>query len=191
MHPNKFAAAFVANLESEIKTPTTMEEALNCPQRAQWQAAMAAEMGSLQENQVYRLVPRPKGKKVMKSKWVFRIKFNADGSVEKYKAIIVAKGFSQVEGEDYDQTFSPTARFESICQLVAMGASRGLHMHQMDVTTTFLYAPLEEEVYMEASDGTCMPGEADLVWLLLKCLYGLKQAPRGCNQHIDDVLKGM
>ena len=179
MHPNRFVVAFVANLESEIRTPTTVEEALNNPQIDQWKAAMEAEMRSLQENQVYRQVPRPKGKKVEKSKWVFRIKLNVDGSVEKYKARIVAKGFNQVEGEDYDHTFSPTVRFESIRQLVAMGASRGLHMHQMDVTTAFLYAPLEEEVYMEAPDGTCELGEADLVWLLLTCLYGLKQAPRG------------
>ena len=71
-----------------------MEEALNSPQAAEWKAAMAAKMASLQENQVYRLVPRPKGRKVVKSKWVFMIKFNADGSVEKYKARIVAKGFS-------------------------------------------------------------------------------------------------
>ena len=78
---NRFAAAFVANLESEIKTPTTVQEALNSPQAAEWKAAMAAEMASLQENQVYRLVPRSKGKKVVKSKWVFKIKFNADGSV--------------------------------------------------------------------------------------------------------------
>ena len=140
---------------------------------------MAAKMESLLENQVYRLVPRPKGKKFVKSKWVFRVKYNADGTVEKYKGRVVAKGFSQVEGDDYDQTFSPTVRFESIRQLVAMGASKGMHMHQMDVTTTFLYAPLEEEVYMEAPNGTCGPGEEDLVWLLLRCLYGLKQAPRG------------
>ena len=84
----------------------------------------------------------------MKSKWVFRIKFNADGFVEKHKARFVAKGFSQVEGEDYDQTFFPTVRFGGTRQLVAIGASRGLYMHQMNATTTFLYAPLEEEVYM-------------------------------------------
>ena len=66
MHPNRFVVAFVANLESEIKTPTAVEEALNSPKRAQWKAAMAAKMASLQENKVYRLVPRPKGKKVVK-----------------------------------------------------------------------------------------------------------------------------
>ena len=113
VRPNTFDVVFVANLEAEIRTPTSVQ-ALNSPQKAQRQAAMAAEMGILRENEVYRLVPRPRGKKVVKLKWVFRIKFNADSSVEKYKARIVAKGFSQVQGEDYDQTFSPTVRFESI-----------------------------------------------------------------------------
>ena len=90
----------------------------------------------------------------------------------------MAKGFSQVEGIDYDQTFSPTVRFESIRQLVAVGTSRGLHMHQMDVTIAFLYAPLEEEVYMEQPEGTVLEGNEGKVMRLLKCLYGLKQAPR-------------
>ena len=107
----------------------------------------------LKENEVFRLVARPKGKKVFKSKWVFRVKKNVDGSVEKYKARVMAKGCSQVEGVDYDDTFSPIVKFESIRQLTALGASKGLHMHQMDVTTPFLYAPLVEEVYMKVPEG--------------------------------------
>ena len=102
----------------------------------------------------------------------------SDGSIEKYKARVVAKGFSNVEGEDYDQTFSPTFRFESIRELVVLGASKGIHMHQMDVTTTFLYVVFKEEIYMEQAEGTCEPGNEGLVWLLLRCLYGLKQSPR-------------
>ena len=97
-----------------MKTPTSVKEALESPEKVHWEAAMAAEMGSLRENQVSRLVPRPKGKKIFKSKWVFWVKYNADGTVERYKGRVVAKGFSQVEGDDYDQTFSPTVRFESI-----------------------------------------------------------------------------
>ena len=102
----------------------------------------------------------------------------SDGSIEKYKARVVAKGFSNVEGEDYDQTFSPTFRFESIRELVVLGASKGIHMHQMDVTTTFLDVVFEEEIYMEQPEGTCEPTNEGLVWLLLRCLYGLKQSPR-------------
>ena len=83
-------------------------------------------MESLRVNGVYELVDRPAGKKVVKSKWVLRVKANERGEVEKYKVRVVAKGFSQVEGVDYDQTFSPTVRFESISQMVALGTSRGM-----------------------------------------------------------------
>ena len=131
-------------------------------------------MKSLRDNGVYKLVNRPRGKKVVKSKWVFRVKTNASGEVDRYKARVVAKVYSQVEGVDYDQTFSPTVRFESIRQLVALGASEGMEMHQMDVTTAFLYAPLAEEVFMEHPEGTVEPGNEGKVMLLLKCLYGLK-----------------
>ena len=127
---------------------------------------------------MYELVDRPAGKKVVKSKWVLWVKVNESGEVEKYKARVVAKRFSQVEGVDYDQTFSSTVRFESIRQMVALGTSRGILMHQMNVTTAFLYAPLEEEVYMEQPKGTIRKGEKGKVMRLWKCLYGLKQAPR-------------
>ena len=99
---------------------------------------MESEMASLRENQVYRLVPRLASKKVVKSKWIFRVKHNETRGVEKFKACVVAKEFGQVEGVNYNQNFSPTVRFESIKQLAALGASKQLHMHQMDVTTTFL-----------------------------------------------------
>ena len=116
---------------------------------------------------------------------------NEKGEVEKFKARVVAKGFNQVEGVDYDQTFSPTVRFEGIRQMVALGTSRGMNMHQMDVTTTFLNAPLEEEVYMEQPEGTIEEGDEGNVMRLLKCLYGLKQSPRQWNILIDTVLKNL
>ena len=90
---------------------------------------MDSEMASLRENGVYELVDRPKGKNVVKPKWVFKVKTNERGEIEKYKARVVAKGYSQVEGVDYDQTFSPTVRLESIRQMIALGASKGLEMH--------------------------------------------------------------
>ena len=150
---------------------------------------MDSEMNSLKENGVYELVDRPNGKKVVKSKWVLRVKTNEKVEVEKYKGRVVAKGYSQVEGVDYDQTFCPTVRFESVRQMVALGTAKGMQMHQMDVTTDFLYAPLEEEVFMEQPEGTVLPGNEKKVMRLLKCLYGLKQSPRQWNIYIDNVLK--
>ena len=111
-----------ADVEEEVKqSPQFVHEALGGQHSEKWKAAMASEMDSLRENGVYELVDRPSGKKVVKSKWVLRVKTNELGEVEKYKARVVAKGFSQVEGVDYDQTFSPTVRFESIRQMVALG----------------------------------------------------------------------
>ena len=138
-------------------------------------------MSSLKKNGVYVLVDWPKGKKVVKSKWVLRVKPNEKGEVEKYKGRVVAKGYNHVEGVDCDQIFSPTVRFESIRQIVALGTAEGMEMHQMDVTTAFLHAPLEEEVYMEQLEGTVLPCNENKVMELLKCLYGLKQPPRQWN----------
>ena len=99
-------------VEEEVKqSPQSVREALQSIHGDKWQEAMDSEMGSLKENGVFELVDRPKGKKVVKSKWVLRVKTNEKGEIEKYKARVVAKGFSQVEGVDYDQTFSPTVRF--------------------------------------------------------------------------------
>ena len=116
------------------------------------------------------LVYKPKEKKVVKSK---RVKTNERGKVEKYKGRVVARGYSEVKGIDYDQTFSPTMRFESIRQMVALGTAKGMEVHQMDVTAAFLYAPLEKEVYMEQLEGTVLQGNVNKVMKLLKCLYGL------------------
>ena len=179
-----------AAVEEEVKQcPKTIGEALQGPHREKWRKAMQSEMDSLRENGVYEIVDRPSGKKVVQSKWVLRVKTNELGEIEKYKARVVAKGYSQVEGIDYDQTFSPTVRFESIRQLVALGTSKGMEMHQMDVTTAFLYAPLEEEVFMQQPEGTIKEGEEGKVMRLLKCLYGLKQSPRQWNICIDTTLK--
>ena len=87
------------------------------------------------------------------TKWVFKRKTCIDGKVEKYKARIVARGFMQEEGVDYTETYSPTVRFESIRMMLAAASANAWHMEQMDVTTAFLYADLEEEVYMELSEG--------------------------------------
>ena len=146
--------------------------ALGGEKGAEWAAAMEAELDSLWENGVYEEVPRPSGK-VIGTKWVMRVKTDASGNLEKYKARMVAKGFKQVEGVYYEETFAPTVRFESVRALVAMVAGVGWELDQMDVTTAFLYAELEEETYVEIPEGVAQVGEGDMVWRLRKCLYGL------------------
>ena len=102
---------------------------------------------------MYIVVDRPVGKKVVKAKWVLRRKLLPGGKLDKLKARIVAKGFTQREGIDYEETFSPTVRFESVRLMVATATVGNMHTHQMDVTTAFLYASLDEEVYMELLEG--------------------------------------
>lgn len=104
---------------------------------------------------MYEIVDRPAGKKIVKSKWVLRVKTNEKGKIEKHKARAVAKVFSQVEGVDYYQTFSSIIRFESIRHMVALGTSKAMAMYQIDVTTAFLYAPLEE-IFIWSNRSACM-----------------------------------
>lgn len=188
--PPRYIEAFLANGAGADmgEFPQTAWEALSGEDEEKWRLAMDSEMASLVENGVYELVERPEGKKVLGCRWIFRIKTDENGNQVKHKARVVAKGYNQVEGESYFQIFSPTVRFESVRQLAAVGASRGLRMHQMDVTTAFLYAPLMEEVYMERPEGTAEEGD-HRVMRLLKCLYGLKQSPREWNKCVHEVLQ--
>jgi len=98
---------------------------------------------------VWDVVPRPQDKSVVSSRWLYKVKQTTDGSVEKHKARFVARGFSQVEGIDYDETFALVARFSSIRLILALSAQIGWKIHQMDVKTTFLNGKIEEEVYIE------------------------------------------
>ena len=99
---------------------------------------MKAELRSLQHNDVWELVELPKDRKLVGSKWVYKVKVDGDGHIERYKARLVAQGFSQVRGADYDETFSPVVRMESVRTVVGLAVRNGLSLHQLDVTTAFL-----------------------------------------------------
>jgi hypothetical protein len=165
--------------------PTTFEEAI---QKGQWKEAMTKEHQSIMKNEVWEIIPRPKEKLVVTSKWVYKIKHAADGSVDKYKERFVATGFSQKEGEDYDETFSLVARYTSIRAIISLVASMGLKLHQMDVKTTFLNGAIEEEVYIEKPQGFEVQSRDTHVFKLKKALYGLKQAPRAWYARMDNYL---
>ena len=122
---------------------------------------------------------------------MFEIKHNADGSVERYKARLVAQGYSQRYEIDYDETFSPVERFESIRTVVALSVQRGLKLHQIHVTSAFLNGELEDEVYMKQPEGFEVEGNEDLVYKLNKSLYGLKQSSRCWNSVLDEHLKSI
>ena len=126
------------------------------------------------KNYVWDVVPRPEGKSVVTSKWIYKIKHAADGSIEKYKARFVAHGFSQKEGIDYEETFAPVARYTSIRSVLAFAVVMKWKIHQMDFKTSFLNCVVEEEEYVEQPLGFETHDRETHVCKLKKALYGLK-----------------
>ena len=137
------------------------------------------------------VVDPPIGRKIIGSKWVFKCKVDENGDMERYKARLVARGFNQKYGFDYDETFSPVIRFESIRSVMALGVQYKLHLHQMDVSTAFLNGELSEEVYMRQPEGFVKKGEEHLVCRLNRSIYGLKQSARCWNHALDRQLREM
>ena len=159
------------------------KDAMNSPDADEWRTAEHAEYESLLANKTWVLVPRPRDKPVVECRWVYDLKH--DG---RHKARLVAKGFTQVYGENYHETFSPVARFESIRYLFAHAALEDWEIEAMDVKTAFLNGDLEEEIYMEQPEGWIVSGKEDYVCLLKKAIYGLKQASRQWNKKIHESL---
>ncbi|KAG7588340.1 Reverse transcriptase RNA-dependent DNA polymerase [Arabidopsis suecica] len=145
----------------------------------QWTKAMDVELEAIELNKTWSVVSPPPGKNIVGCKWVYTIKYNADGTIERYKARLVAKGFTQQEGVDYFDTFSPVAKLASVRLILVLAAKKGWSLTQMDVTNAFLHNELEEEIYMSLPQGYT-PASGSLppnpVCRLHKSIYGLKQA---------------
>jgi hypothetical protein len=156
-----------------------------------WRDATAEEYASIMKNDVWEVVPWPEGKPLIDSKWIYKIKHAANGSVEKFKTWFVAKGFSQKERIDYDETFALVVGYTLIRALISIAAKMGWKIHQMVVKTTFLNGIIEEEVYIEQPEGFEVQGRDSHVCRLKRALYGLKQAPRAWYSRIDNYLQGM
>ena len=151
--------------------PSSYEEAAS---KQVWVDAMVEEYSSIMKNDVWEVVPRPTGKSVVTSRWLYKIKHDADGSVEKYKAIFVARGFTQKEGIDYDETFAHVSRHTTIRTIISLATVFRWKLHQMDVKATFLNDKIKEEVYIEQPEGFVTHGNKTHVCKLKKSLYGLK-----------------
>ena len=152
---------------------------------------MIEEYQSIMKNNVCDVVPRPKGKSIVSSKWIYKIKHAVDGSIEKYKARFVAHGFSQEEGIDYDENFAPVARYTSIRSVLSLATVMKWKIHLMDVKTAFFNGVVEEEVYVEQPLGFETHDRESHVCRLKKALYGLKQAPRTWHSRIDRFLSSL
>ncbi|CAI7888075.1 unnamed protein product [Closterium sp. NIES-53] len=156
--------------------PATLKEALESSDAEEWKKTMESELKSIEENGTWELVELPEGRKAITSKWLFKIKSDADGKIERYKSRLVAKGYQQKEKVDYKELFAPVVKPTTLRNLLAGAAIKGWVVKQMDMTTAFLNNVLEKEIFMAQPEG--FDDGSGRVLKLKRALYGLKQAPR-------------
>ncbi|KAJ9545140.1 hypothetical protein OSB04_024847 [Centaurea solstitialis] len=165
--------------------PKEIDDALRDPA---WVSAMQEELAEFIRNNVWLLVPRPRKRTIIGSKWIFRNKLDEIGTIIRNKARLVAQGYRQEEGIDYDETFAPVARLEAIRLFLAFAAHMNFNVYQMDIKNAFLNGKLNEEVYVAQPPGFVDPKFPDHVYKLNKALYGLKQAPRAWYDTLSTFL---
>ena len=177
--------AFISSLD-QVQVPNSVHEAIQIPE---WKAAILEEISALEKNKTWELSELPSGKRAVGCKWIFTIKHEADGSVERFKARLVAKGFTQAYGINYQETFAPVAKLNTVRVLLSLASNLDWPLYQLDVKNAFLNGDLEEEVYMDIPPGIESPATANRVCKLKKSLYGLKQSPRAWFDRFSKVLK--
>ncbi|KAD5960228.1 hypothetical protein E3N88_11700 [Mikania micrantha] len=160
------------------KDPKTYNEEITSRDVDFWKEVIQDEMDSIMHNNTWNLIDLPPCCKPLGCKWIFKRKMKVDGSIDKFKAILVIQGFRQKEGINFFDTYASVARISTIRLLIALALIHKLLIHQMVVKTAFLNGELDEEVYMKQPDGFVLPGQENNVCKLIKSLYGLKQAPK-------------
>ncbi|CAI7910209.1 unnamed protein product, partial [Closterium sp. NIES-53] len=166
------------------KEPATIQQALGGGHREKWREAMDKELKALQERNTWKVVPIEvaRNKTILTGKWVFRVKTKADGTIDKFKARLVVRGFDQEQGRDFTETFAPVSRHTSLRILLVIAAMNRKKLQQIDVTNAFLYAPVDAEIFVELPHGS--NAGPNQVCQLEKSLYDIKQAPRLWQQHL-------
>src|SRR5919202_442075 len=172
--------AFVSTIE-----PKNIKEAII---DEQWVMAMQEELNQFERNDVWELVPMPSENTIIGTKWIYRNKLDEDGNVTRNKARLVAQGYNQQEGIDYDETFAPLARLEDIRILLAYACAHNFKLYQMDVKSAFLNGVISEEVYVSQPPGFENFEKPNHVYKLKKALYGLKQAPKAWYDRLKTFL---
>jgi hypothetical protein len=165
--------------------PKKVDEAL---QDEGWVSAMHDELHQFTRNDVWILVPRPAKQNIIGTKWIFKNKTDEHGTVVRNKARLIAQGYTQIEGADFDETFAPVARLESIRFHLSIACHLDFKLYQMDVKSAFLNGVLQEKVYVEQPKGFQDPHHPHHVYKLKKALYGLKQAPRALYECLTTYL---
>jgi hypothetical protein len=156
-----------------------------------WRRAMEEEYVALIANNTWDLVPRPVGSNAVTGKWIFKHKFNSDGSLKRYKARWVLRGFTQRPGVDYDETFSPVVKPAMVHTVLSLAVSRSWPVHQLNVKNAFLHGTLSETVYCSRPTEFVDPAQPDCVCLLNKSLYGLKQPPQAWYSRFATYITSM
>ena len=177
--------AFTTDLDRTI-IPKDIHEARAIPE---WNHAVMEEMNALEKNGTWEIVDLPKGKQAVDCKFIFTIKYKADGTKERCKVRLVAKGFTQTYGIDYTETFAPVAKLNTIRVFLSLAVNLDWPLQQLDIKNAFLNGELEEEVYMVQPPGFCKKGNEGKVCRLKKSLYGLKQSPKAWFDRFTKVLK--
>lgn len=169
------------------REPTTYEDAVNGENSSKWKDAIKDELEAHDRNNTWRIVPKDPSVKEITAKWVFKVKESSGNEPERYKARLVARGFTQQQGVDYKEIFSPVVRTDSIRMLFSVCAQFDLEYRQFDITTAFLYGSIEEDLFIRPPEGLDIP--EGFTCKLQKSLYGLKQAPRCWNAKFSKFLE--
>lgn len=176
-----------SNAENQ-SDPVDVHQALRGPDRDKWTAAMEEELRAFEENNAWVVVSEvPKGKTLVQCMWVYKRKFDSDNSV-RYRARLVAKGFTQKPGIDYDETFSPVVRHSTLRLLFALSVQLDLNVTHLDVKTAFLNGILNEDIYMAHPQINLDSNNSRKIVKLNKAIYGLKQASRSWYEKVDQCL---
>lgn len=180
--------AFHTTITDE-EEPSTFAEAMALPDASQWKAAIDDEYNSLVTNNTWILVDKPEGCNLVGTRWIFKKKLDANGNTTRYKARLVAQGFSQSKGIDYNETFTSVAKFTTVRMCFATAAITHLYQRQLDVKTAFLHGDIHENIYAKQLEGFIDRNNPDKVLKFVKALYGLKQAPRAWYDKLTSILK--
>lgn len=185
--PNRFAYDENFQVNALIE-PKNLREVMDSPEKEKWTKAMQEEIDALTKNETWSLCELPSNRKAVGCKWIFKIKTNLNGEIDRYKARLVAQGFSQKFGEDYDEVFAPVVKQSTFRMPLSIASKEKLKVHQFDVKTAFLNGFIKEEIYMKQPPGFEVIGKEKQVCLMKRSLYGLKQAAKCWNDAINETL---
>lgn len=170
----------------EINEPQDIDEAQSSPRAKYWKRAIEDELDSLTQRKTWMTTQLPEGKRCIGCRWIFKTKIDADGKIARYKARLVAQGFTQVKGINYNKTYSPVINFSVIKLLLALSAEYQWYIRHIDVKNAYLYGNLQEEIYMRLPP--LYDAKEEEVAKLLRPIYGLKQSGRKWNEALNEYL---